>query len=219
VVRKPLYSAMTSMNYEFFQKNDQPNFNFWLPVHPETGKSLDANEYPGVWETLDKVHEGTVADLAFSTKQFYTAEEIFLLLDDYDLDISWMPLYMGELDVFTEGWWGGSNSVAVDAWGLTHGREYESDFRSYSTTYPSRENIERNQRLMLANMKRIYNDDQKLAKALLGMHLNERIQFLEENGFMVYGAVVTGPTKELLRLQQLEEIQGVQLGEITFWNW
>lgn len=39
------------------------------------------------------------------------------------------------------------------------------------------------------------------------------------NGFMVYGAVVTGPTKELLRLQELEEIQGVQLGEITFWNW
>ena len=218
-VRKPL-TGFTRSNFEFYQKNDQPDFNFWLPVHPETGEALEANNYPGVWETLDKVHEGTVADLAFSTNEFMTPEELFMLLEDFDVYVEWMPVYMGELDLFTEGWWGGSNSVAVDTWGLTYGREFGIDFLSYSSTNLTIGSIDRNQQLMLDNMKLIYNDDSKFAETLFGTHyFAERIQYLEENGFNVYGAVITGPTKELLRLQELDEIQGVQLGEITFWNW
>lgn len=219
-VKKTIFPYMTNASFQFYQKNYQPRFNFWLPIHPETGVKLDANEHPRVWETLEKVHEGTVADLAFSTKTYFTPEDIFLLLADYDIDINWMPVYMGELDEFSEGWLGGNNSVSVGPWGLTHASEYNNDYRMDSRAFLAKENLERNKQLMLTNMKRIYNDDPKLAKAIFSTRFfEERIQFLEENGFIVYGAVVTGPTKELLKLKELEEIQGVQIGEITFWNW
>ena len=219
-VKKKLLTNATNVNYEFYQKSDKPEFSFWLPIHPETGRKLEANEHSGVWETLEKIHEGTVADLAFSTKKYMSQKELFLLLDDYDVDVVWMPIYMGELDIFSEGWWGGSNSVSVYPWGLTNGREFDSDYRNRSKMYPGQDNIEMIEQLMLANMKRLYNDDPKLAEAIFRTrHFEERLQYLEENGFKVYGAVVTGPTKELLRLQGLEEIQGVQLGKISFWNW
>ncbi|WP_261178634.1 anti-sigma factor C-terminal domain-containing protein [Anaerobacillus sp. CMMVII] len=166
------------------------------------------------------MHEGTVADFAFSTKHYFTTNELFDLLEGYDLTINWMPIYMGELDRFSEGWWGSDNSISVGPWGLTHGSEFRSDYHEGFRANPARENIEVIERLMINNMKQIYKEDQKLTEAIFNTkHFEERIQFIEENGFLVYGAVVTGPTKELLRLKELEEIQGVQLGEITFWNW
>ena len=42
---------------------------------------------------------------------------------------------------------------------------------------------------------------------------------IQDEGFTAYGAVVTGPVKELLKLKELETIQGVQLGEVELWNW
>lgn len=57
-------------------------------------------------------------------------------------------------------------------------------------------------------------------ETFLGLnHLNERYKFLEENGFITYGAVVTGPVKELLKLRDVEGVQGEQLGEVELWNW
>ncbi|WP_084221770.1 MULTISPECIES: anti sigma factor C-terminal domain-containing protein [Mesobacillus] len=38
-------------------------------------------------------------------------------------------------------------------------------------------------------------------------------------GFQVYGAVVTGPVKELLKLKENRQIQGANLGDMTYWNW
>ncbi len=89
---------------------------------------MRANQSPEAWETLEKVHEGTVADLAFSTKDFISPEEMFELLKDYDIRINWMVLYMEELETFTEGWSGGSNSVSVAPWGLTHGSVYDKEY-------------------------------------------------------------------------------------------
>lgn len=87
-LKKPLIFPAVQREYHFYLKNEQPRFGFYLPVEPETGNPLSANQQPGVWETLEKVHEGTVADLAFSTKEYFSPEEMFELLDDYDIDVT-----------------------------------------------------------------------------------------------------------------------------------
>ena len=221
LVKKPLILSAVQRDYQFYQQNEQPRFNFYLPFDPETGDALGANQQPGVWETLEKVHEGTVADLAFSTKEYSSPEEIFALLDDYDIDVNWMALYMGELKTFSTGWQGSSDSISpFNPWGLTHGRSFNEDYMLTSTYYLAPENVEEVQGRMLTNMKRLYENDPSFADAIFGNpHFEERIGFLETEGFKVYGAVVTGPTKELLRLKELDEIHGEQLGKITFWNW
>ncbi|MBB5172014.1 anti-sigma factor [Texcoconibacillus texcoconensis] len=219
-VNKPFFTNLTSVRAQHERENDQPQFRFYLPDNPETGDDLDAGSHFGVWETLEKVHEGTVADLAFSTDEFLSPEDMFVLLEDYDLDVTWMPLYMGELDTFSEGWSGGSNEMTVEPWGLTHGREYDSDYRISSSIDLNEDYVQENQDMILENMNRLYDEDKKLAEAVFQtQHFKERIDYLEENGFNVYGAVVTGPTKELLKLQEVEDIRGAQLGEVTYWNW
>jgi len=48
--------------------------------------------------------------------------------------------------------------------------------------------------------------------------LQERYDYLKKNGFQVYGAVVTGPTKELLKLKNLEGISNEMLGDVELMN-
>ena len=50
-------------------------------------------------------------------------------------------------------------------------------------------------------------------------YLEERYQYLQENGFQVYGAVVTGPTKEVLKLCSETGIHEEELGDVELWNW
>src|SRR5690625_4519169 len=133
-VNKPLFMSLMNVQYEFEQKSFQPNFDFWLPYHPETGITSDLEDDINVWDTLEKVHEGTVAELAFSTSDFLTPEEILTLLSNFDLAVKWMPVYMGELQEFTEGSHGSGNRVAVNSRGLTEGKEYDDRYRLSAST-------------------------------------------------------------------------------------
>ncbi|WP_268895059.1 anti sigma factor C-terminal domain-containing protein [Paenibacillus sp. USDA918EY] len=35
----------------------------------------------------------------------------------------------------------------------------------------------------------------------------------------MYGAVVTGPTKEILKLKEDPEVSAIRIGEVALWNW
>lgn len=226
-VEKPVITSLLKKRLNFHNPQEQSDFRFYVPQHPESGEPLSAGDSTASWETLDKIHEGTVAEMAFSTEEYFSPEELFELLEGYDIMVNWMPLYMGEMTNFDPhsvsgfGYGSGSaESLAFEPWGLTHGREIDEDYWIGSTYYMSAGSVEDAQVLMLENMKRIYQDDSKLTEAMFSSgNIEERIEFLEDEGFIVYGAVVTGPTKELLLLQEIEEIRGVQVGEITLWNW
>lgn len=58
------------------------------------------------------------------------------------------------------------------------------------------------------------NESQSYYENFLGLdHLKERHQYLKKNGFIVYGAVVTGPVKELLKLKKKNKSVLHTLGE------
>ncbi|MDG5788223.1 anti sigma factor C-terminal domain-containing protein [Evansella sp. AB-P1] len=219
-VEKRLLADYTNKHFNYHHPDDRPEFNFYLPEDPRNGFRLDANESRGAWNTLEKVHDGTVADLAFSTNEYYSPEQLFDLLEGIDVDVIWIPLYLGELQIFEEGWMMGGNSISVSPWGLTHGRGLDENYFMGYTAFLARETLEENRQFMIENMERLYEDDPKLAEAVFHTsYFEERLNYLKENDFQVYGAVVTGPTKELLKLKGIEEIRGVQLGEIDYWNW
>lgn len=105
--------------------------------------------------------------------------------------------------------------------GLTGGMEHEDDFLGLSKYGLSdEEQITISEQLMLKNMEELLDKSESYYELFLGLrHLEERYQYLKDEGFIVYGAVVTGPVKELLKLQDLSFIQGEQLGEVELWNW
>ncbi len=49
--------------------------------------------------------------------------------------------------------------------------------------------------------------------------VEERYRYLQEKGVRLYGAVLTGPTKELLKLKDEKSITAAFVGQIDWWNW
>lgn len=221
---KPLVTSFT--NTELTTKTryvEGKQFTFNLPENPKNNQKLPGDEYTNAWEILDMVDEGHVADLAFSTSEYYSPEELLELLSDYDVAIHWMPLYMGEYQAFEEGGThGGEHTMSLfNQWGLAGERTIDEDYQSGSMVSSLTEStLEESQTAMLENMQRMINHKQKLAEQLLHTtHLEERYHYVNEHGFQVFGAVITGPVKELLKLQELDELHSVQMGEIEYWNW
>ncbi|MCS0543833.1 anti-sigma factor C-terminal domain-containing protein, partial [Aeromonas veronii] len=106
-VTKRLLNLFSTKEASYFQSSDNKLFGFVLPEDPRTGKKLagvtnraDQQE----WQKLEMVLEGTVANLAFSTSQFYNPEDLLKKIEKYDVDVHWMPLYAGELKTFEPSW-------------------------------------------------------------------------------------------------------------------
>ncbi|MFS0862985.1 anti-sigma factor C-terminal domain-containing protein [Fredinandcohnia sp. 179-A 10B2 NHS] len=222
---KRLLPFTSTRDISYLRPSDNKRFGFVLPEDPRTGKKIGASSYGDeiARETLEKVHEGTVADLAFSTSKYYEPKELLEKLEKYDVDILWMPVYAGEITEFEAGWssTGDGQNMSVDTIGLTRAVKMDDDFRGYAMYMLDSQTIEENQKTMLENMKNLLEDETNYyIQHELGIwYLEERHEYLKENGFQVYGAVVTGPVKELLKLIEEPEFRSVQLGEFEYWNW
>lgn len=223
-VTKRLSNTNSFIEYHTPGKEQLNDFSFYYPEDPRSGKKLMAYPEPQVWETLEMLHEGTVGELAFSTERFMEPEELIEKLESYEVDILWMRLHTGEYTEFDPGGSGGSaEDIAVyDGIGLAGTRTTSSDYMSSSLTYrldPS--TIAESKEAMLDNMNKLLSEKSSdYIEFFLGINnLKARSEFLDDNGFMVYGAVVTGPVKELLKLREEEVVRGEQLGAVELWNW
>lgn len=223
-LQKPLLTSLTFVDIEqtYMQNIEQENFHFPLPVHPETRKKIEKYQDEHIWETLDMVHEGFVANMSFSTLEYYSPLEIIDLLSPYDVDILWMPLYMGELKDFQENLEGNGDSVSFPLqFGLSPARDVTDDYQDkYMIGGLDEGSIAESEEMMLKHMQTMLQEKTRMAEKILGTaHLQERYDYLNEHGFQVFGAVITGPVKELLKLQDLDGIHHATLGEMTYWNW
>lgn len=224
---KKLLDSRSNMELHYFETTQDKRFRFYLPVDYENGNKLNAGRNEQVWETLEMIHEGTVADFAFSLDEYMDPEEVVNLLKQYDIDILWMPLYTGEGETFNIGrvfgYADGIQHLEVGGIGIRGIlNPAEDDYMSLTYSYVlADDTVEGAKDSMLMNMKRLLDSEStNYLEDFLGLHfLEQRYQYLKENGFQAYGAVITGPVKEILKLQQLENIRAEQLGQLNYWNW
>jgi len=222
-VKKRLINMFSKINYAIPNQRGLSEYDFYLPEDPRNNEKLTANADANVWATLEKLPGGTVGELIFSSTSFMDAEQLTRLLEEYDVDILWMPLYTGEFVEYEPRGYGssGRNLMLSNIIGLTGGKSVDDTFRSRSwITGLSTESIVSSEHAMLFNMEKLLTKPKNYYDDLLGFdHLPEKYKYLQEKGFTVYGAVVTGPVKELLKLQDATFIQGEKLGEVELWNW
>jgi len=222
-VTKRLFNGLSNIVYSHPGMQQLSDFSFSLPEDPRTDKKLEANTSPNVWDTLGMLPEGTVGELAFSTTHFMDAEELIESLQEYDIHIVWLPLYTGEfIDYEPNGWSGSTNMIMLHGrFGLTGGVDHDENYnQSLRINRLDASSVKESKQLMLKNMKELLNKPKSYYEDFLGLgHLENKYKFLNEKGFTVYGAVVTGPVKELLKLKDVPFVQGQQLGEIKLWNW
>jgi hypothetical protein len=222
-VSKQLSSRLSNITYSHPGLQRLSEFSFSLPEDPRTNRKLQGNTSPHVWDTLKMLPEGTVGELAFSTTSFMESEELIEKLNAYDVHILWMPLYTGEFVNFDPYGWSGNNNLIIvsDIIGLTGGMDRGENYhQSHRISRLDEISIKESKQLMLENMVDLLNTSNSYYEQFLGLgHLEEKYQYLKKEGFTVYGAVVTGPVKELLKLQGAPFVQGEQLGDVELWDW
>lgn len=187
-------------------------------VYPEKQGGLE-NE--NTWSNLEILPEGTVSELAVSFDQSYSLDEVYQLFSGYDVELLWFAVNTGVESVLRNT----HISTINGLWGFPHfGNSliYEPD-NTGSYTLKVEGDSEKKAAAFIGALEFLIEHEAWAQKSYRGntkeLLLQERLNYVKENGVKVYGAVVTGPTKELLRLKEVEEIRFPVLGEVTWWNW
>jgi hypothetical protein len=51
------------------------------------------------------------------------------------------------------------------------------------------------------------------------LHLQQKLEYIDKNGVKIYGVVITGPSKEILKLKEEEWVKGINVEKVALWNW
>lgn len=202
---------------------DRPSF---LP------KTENRDESAADWSKLSKLPEGTVAEAFVSFDRLYTTDEALKLFEGKEMEPVWLAVNAGNTDeehsVYNDSPVG---FPAKPMWHYGDGATTVTDEKNFLwrtvqrgtvTSYPSVEtygsgNV-RNENFM--DTLRLLSEHKAITNYYTAFFdAAEVLQYVEENGVSIYGMVVTGPTKELLKLKDEAFVSRINVGEVALWNW
>ncbi|WP_339215759.1 anti-sigma factor [Ornithinibacillus sp. FSL M8-0202] len=185
------------------------------------------------WNQLEQLPEGTVVSAYVSFSELLTTNDVFQLFNGRNLDIIWFAVYTGQEG---ESRYAGNifEPIGFPDFPIWHDNDMILDSREeekglfgskvisesyYSPEYESGDYEQLHTQFMktLAFLSKYESKANKLTFEPL--NLDDRIQYLKEHGIEHYGAVITGPTKEILKLQEEPMISDLAVDEVSFWNW
>ncbi|MDA1678163.1 anti-sigma factor [Bacillus cereus group sp. TH152-1LC] len=207
-------SSVNVLNNSWMNTFYQPKLFF---VHPKTEQGDYLKESSKkVWDTLAKVHEGTVAEIAISFDKAYTLKELEPLL--YNVfeaqELPPTPLWYA-LDT-------GQEKTNVEDH-ILHGGEAIGFPEHIRFLDSDTENQKTPEDKVIEMMRILSTHTETVSKIAIipekELKLDKRYQYVKDNGVKVYGMVITGPSKELLKLQNSPNVRYATLGDIEDWNW
>ncbi|MED4602660.1 anti-sigma factor [Paenibacillus validus] len=208
----------------------------WLNDHTNTAVFQFPNTFRQdsgqEWSKLEKLPEGTVTEAALSFDRMFTTDELLQQFKNKNMTPVWFAADTGLEKTSEESivW----NPVGFpyhpvwhhDDMRITSYKEQKSGWFGKIVTkggsYPAIDTYGsgelRNENFM--KTLRLLQDYRSITKTLApSLQIDQTIQYLETNGVKLYGAVVTGPTKEILKLKQEPWVAGIRVGEVRLWNW
>ncbi|KOY17061.1 hypothetical protein AMS66_07935 [Paenibacillus xylanivorans] len=192
---------------------------FYLPYSLVDGKPVhDNSEDSSSQNKLRKIDDGHVAEMSLSLKNLASPDQLMQLLSDYDVGVSAMPIYSGELtepDVsYSRAGMFDYNIPHLSLKPLSEFKENGTRWFNYFVPDDTGQMQEQVQAMM--------SDLEWMSNHLeySGAELDkQRLAYLKKNGVQVYGAVVTGPVRELEKLTKVPEFQHFHLNRVEIWNW
>ncbi|TBL78526.1 anti-sigma factor [Paenibacillus thalictri] len=194
-----------------------------------SGERTDGSE----WVTLEKLPEGTVAEAYLSFDRLFTTDELLARLEHKNMQPLWFAA-----DAGPDSWRRNEGIVAYPVgfpyWPVWHADDLKIDHYeekksgwfgkivSKGGSYPALaaygDGAKRNENFLktlnlLQQYKSIAN------KAAPFTDIDGAAGYIRTNGVKLYGAVVTGPVKELLKLREETWIRNLRVGEVRLWNW
>ncbi|CKH49841.1 Probable anti-sigma-M factor yhdL [Streptococcus pneumoniae] len=186
-------------------------------VHPKIKQGDHLKEISKkVWSTLGKIHEGTVAEVAISFDKPYTLQELESILystfeaQEMPPTPVWYALDTGQERIDEEDF-------------ILHGGEVIG-FPEHINLPDSEAERPKTKEDEVIEMMRILSEHKKTVSKTTWtpekeLNLDKRYEYVKDNGVKVYGIVITGPSKELLKLQNSPHVRYATLGDIEVWNW
>ncbi|MFS0782613.1 anti-sigma factor [Bacillus sp. 1P06AnD] len=186
----------------------QDNFESTMLFHPKA--TSKTNLYSG-WNTIRDLPDGTITEVYMSFSEILTQEQVEKMLPA-SLELRWLAV-----DTGIEGKQNDEEGFPV----IPIGFPVQPDDHLWATYSGEEEH-----RAVFSNVLKELADSQKNVDTITDkrsqnqtLHLTERLRFIEKNGIGIYGAVVTGPTKDFAELRNNEQIEGIKIGEVKLWNY
>ncbi|MBW4083498.1 anti-sigma factor [Paenibacillus sp. S150] len=204
------------------------NFYFFYPdAAAGSGSGSDDSRE---WKKLNKLPEGTVAEAYLSFDHLFTTDELLKTLEPLELLPVWFAADTGQRSANTAvtaplGFpympiWHEEDAKVTQLSGEKTG--WFSSVTTRSVAYPSVEAYgdgELRNDNFIKTLKLLQQHKSLARKAAPFIRLDEAVSYVEEQGVQLYGAVVTGPVKELLKLQENSWLSNIRIGEVQLWNW
>jgi hypothetical protein len=220
---KFLFSMMASPERVNFGKEsgNQPAFSY-----PSVGEQNMSD-----WNRLEKLPEGTVVSAYLSFTELFETDKVFQLFEGKEMDLIWLAVdtgFEGGNERFISepiGFpsfpiWHDDDMILESREvkkGLFGGKIISEGHSSPDYTIGDQDVLHKQFLKTLSFLK----DHERKANNLTfeKLDLAKRMDFLKKNGIKHYGVVITGPTKEVLKLREEPWVGDLRVDEVSFWNW
>lgn len=197
-------------------------------------KAGSSSTKSGDWSRLEKLPEGTVAEAYVSFNRFFSTDELLKQFENRNMEAVWFAVDTGPDMRF-----GSEDEVIIHPVGFPASPVWHHDdltVTSYKEEkrgwfgkvvssgghYPSVETYGdgelRNEQFKKS--LRLLQEYKLIADRVAPfIDVDASLEYIDQNGIHLYGAVVTGPVKELLTLQEVSWVRDLRVGEVRLWNW
>ncbi|MFF2089469.1 anti-sigma factor [Paenibacillus sp. NPDC058174] len=199
----------------------------------ETNKGGEDRQDRNEWAKLEKLPEGTVAEVYVSLDRLFSTDELLKQFEHRNMEPVWFAVDTG-LDPKRAD----SGGVIINPVGFPYMPVWQADdltvdFYSEKKTkfgktvssgghYPSLEAYgdgEKRNGYFKKTLYMLQKNKGIAAKAAPFLQLDYTIDYVDKHGVKLYGVVITGPVKELLKLREESWIRDLRVGEVQLWNW
>ena len=224
VGKESIYIADQQPSLRF---NRYQNLNFSKTIDKTAlqfaNRTKNSSVNNSAWESLEKLPEGSVSELAVTWTSALTFKEVSEIVMPYDVTLVWAGIETEKLENLDDSLIPGINVVGLSMQAiqddlliyneLSKGNTPE-DFNSIAAV----EQLWRDTIIYLKDHNH-YVKQLNNKMSLMDIQPELLLSYTDTHGIHLYGAVITGPTKELLKLKSNEHVYSAQIGQSTLWNW
>jgi hypothetical protein len=193
-------------------------------VHPKvTPQELYLKELsPSIAKNmLVKSGENTVARIEVSLKETITLEQAASLTKELDVKLLWLAVECGEEHLQPKNMSSGQNQYVQ--WGIPGKLFIPNRISSLELNY---DNIKEYEQTVIEELKWLdknknYISADKNLRRYNGIDnsVGEKARYIIDNGIKVYGLSITGPSTELVKLENTLNIRTAHVTDIDFYYW
>ncbi|WP_018932145.1 anti-sigma factor [Gracilibacillus lacisalsi] len=220
------FSLLRRQEEERYRANSTTIPSFF---YPDSGTTVISD-----WNQLEKLPEGTVTSAYVSFSNLMETEEVMKLFSGKNIDLLWLAVDLGAENVDKQAEGAIFETIGFPSFPIWHDddmilhdrKEEKGSFgsstisESYSSPSYQEGDYDVLHQQFIKTLKFLQGHENIASKVITGdLELENKISYLEEEGIKHYGVVITGPTKEILSLEEINAIAVLQIDEARLWNW